>query len=391
MVSRGQAGPNPTRAATASEVQEVGPAPMHDDGIVGHISGYAMPNISSMLPNYSNSEQEFIFRTFNVGNYDLLKHLPDGIKEQQVMAVRTARMAATRRFLMPALSQPLIRSKPSNQQDLFSTFDYIPSRFSLADELASKERVESEAKRMAVGGREFIPSGNVSLPKYKDNAENSTFPFVGGSYEGADDARLAQTCLDRGGVIVDKPWVHSGTDKLGDQPTKMAAWQMMSDVRKWIAKDWEEVDVTIFENDHDCWVVRIPLDKVDSEQGLLAYMNVFIRCNELVNSYKIHKVVDFWGTTPGDGSMYFVFRPPWVKPDRIATYYALFPEEKNWQTTAAVQDLDRTRSPKKESDFPAHQAATSALSYSTRLNWGTNFLTGTASSAVLGKMKESGP
>lgn len=24
--------------------------------------------------------------------------------------------------------------------------------------------------------------------------------------------------------------------------------------------------------------------------------------------------------------MYFVLRPPWVKPDRIATYYALFPE-----------------------------------------------------------------
>ena len=29
-------------------------------------------------------------------------------------------------------------------------FEYIPSRFSLADELASKQRVESEAKRMAV-------------------------------------------------------------------------------------------------------------------------------------------------------------------------------------------------------------------------------------------------
>lgn len=68
----------------------------------------------------------------------------------QVMAMRTARMDATRRFLMPALAQPLIRSKPDNQQDLFSTFEYIPSRYSLADELASKERVESEAKRMAV-------------------------------------------------------------------------------------------------------------------------------------------------------------------------------------------------------------------------------------------------
>ena len=35
-------------------------------------------------------------------------------------------------------------------QDLFSAFEYIPSRLSLADELASKQRVQSEAKRMAV-------------------------------------------------------------------------------------------------------------------------------------------------------------------------------------------------------------------------------------------------
>lgn len=29
--------------------------------------------------------QEFIFRTFNVGNYDLLKHLPENFREQQVV------------------------------------------------------------------------------------------------------------------------------------------------------------------------------------------------------------------------------------------------------------------------------------------------------------------
>ena len=47
-----------------------------------------MPNISSLLPVYANSEQEFVFRTFNVGNYDLLRHLPATIREQQVRAGR---------------------------------------------------------------------------------------------------------------------------------------------------------------------------------------------------------------------------------------------------------------------------------------------------------------
>jgi hypothetical protein len=35
-------------------------------------------------------------------------------------------------------------------QGLFSTFEYQPTQFNIADELASKQRVESEAKRLAV-------------------------------------------------------------------------------------------------------------------------------------------------------------------------------------------------------------------------------------------------
>ncbi len=150
-------------------------------------------------------------------------------------------------------------------------------------------------------------------------------------------------------------------------------------------QDWEECDITLFENDDDCWVVRIPLAGVDSEQGLLAYMNVLIRCNELVTKYQVQKVPEFWGTAPGDGAMYFVMRPPWVRPDRIASFYTIFPEEKDWRTTSAAISMESTR-PKKESDFPAHQEGASPLRFSSRMQWGTNFLTGSASHAALGKM-----
>lgn len=33
-----------------------------------------------------------------------------------------------------------------------------------------------------------------------------------------------------------KPWVQPGVDKLGDRPTKQAAWEMMTNIRKWVAK-----------------------------------------------------------------------------------------------------------------------------------------------------------
>jgi hypothetical protein len=42
--------------------------------------------------------------------------------------------------------------------------------------------------------------------------------------------------------------------------------------------------------------------------------------------YRLARVVEFWGTLPDDGQAYFVLRPPWVRPDRVATFFALHPE-----------------------------------------------------------------
>ena len=78
-----EAPPTPPSPPSAP-VPSFDPKFLVEDDVIGHVPSYAMPNISSMLPNYMNSEQEFIFRTFNVGNYDMLKHLPENFREQQV-------------------------------------------------------------------------------------------------------------------------------------------------------------------------------------------------------------------------------------------------------------------------------------------------------------------
>ncbi|GAX73359.1 hypothetical protein CEUSTIGMA_g812.t1 [Chlamydomonas eustigma] len=384
--------------------------------VIGHIPTYAMPNISSMLPIYMNSEQEYIFRTFNVGNYDMLKHLPESFREQQVTALRNARMEATRRFLMPALGQPLIRSKPDNQQDLFSVFEFMPSRFSLADELASKQRVESEAKRMVIGnGKDFLPTLNVPLPKYKEYG-GKPYPHLHGPHDNLEEAKQDMACMHRAGNISpDKPWVpSSGPDfRIGQKPTRKIAWDMMRDIGKWIEKDWEGSEVRVFENDQDCWVVQVtlpggasslqvtpahassgadPTETAANPQvnpGLVAYMNVFMRCNSVVLDYQLNKVLEFWATAPGDGSAYFVMRPPWVRPDRISSYYTLFPEEMNWRTTSGVLDVQRTQGYKVNLDELSER--TCDLARVSRLDWGVNFVTGTAAPAKLGRMKESGP
>lgn len=45
---------------------------------------YALPCISSFLPEYANSEQDLVHRTFHTGNFDMLRHLPEYITTEEV-------------------------------------------------------------------------------------------------------------------------------------------------------------------------------------------------------------------------------------------------------------------------------------------------------------------
>ena len=78
-------------------------------------------------------------------------------------------------------------------------------------------------------------------------------------------------------------------------------------------------------------VVRFELATLDSEPGLGAYMNVFSRSQHVVSKFQLKKVVEDWNVTPGDGHLYFTFRPPWVASKITDTFYALHPEQRNFQ------------------------------------------------------------
>ena len=75
-------------------------------------------------------------------------------------------------------------------------------------------------------------------------------------------------------------------------------------------------------------MVRFELATLDSEPGLGAYMNVFARTSEVVSKFMLKKVVEDWNVTPGDGHLYFTFRPPWVTARSLDTFYSLHPEER---------------------------------------------------------------
>lgn len=314
--------------------------------VVAHLPRYAAPNIAATLPSYRNGEQDFIHRTFHVGNYDQIRHLPVTLKEHQVTAQRTQRMDAAHAYLMPALtSQPRIKGAGPDSTGLFSNFEYIPSKYSLADELASKDRVARETVRLTVGGgKEFLPAVAPRMAKHEDLDPARGYLYLSGPQEAADELAGAQRALHESKFISPTPFLPAGARKLAvELPNKPQTLAMMSRLKALLAADWEGVALQIFENEHDCWVVSFEEASVDSLAGLAAYMNVFVRTNPAANEYKLTKVVEFWGSRPGDGHAYFVLRPPWVANDHLSTFYALHPDERDWRTSFPVLEMEKER------------------------------------------------
>ncbi|EFJ48851.1 hypothetical protein VOLCADRAFT_117472, partial [Volvox carteri f. nagariensis] len=322
------------------------------DDLVAQLPRYATPSIASTLPTYSNNEQEFILRTFAGHNYDMLRHLPNSIREQQVIASRTARQEACRTFLMPGLlgSQLRLKSNPDNQQGLFTAFEYIPSRYSLAAELASKERVANEATRLTIGrGKEFIPVVAPNLQKQHEIGPKVGYVYLAGPEEDRETMRQSDRAHHEAGHI-QQPFIPPGTQKVAAEvPTRLGAWGMMKNLKRVLEADWEGAYISIFENEHDCWVVCFQEETVDGLEGLAAYMNVFIRTNTVATEYRLTKeVVEFWGSTPGDGCVYYVMRPPWVAHDKVETFFKLHPEERDFRTSFPVVEIEAERKARKK-------------------------------------------
>jgi hypothetical protein len=86
--------------------------------------------------------------------------------------------------------------------------------------------------------------------------------------------------------------------------------------------------------------------------------------------------------SPEPGSVYYVLRPPWARISPTQAFYTLHPEERQWGTGSAAQELAASRAP---GSGPA-AVPPSRLTYDSRLGWGVNFMTGTPAAARTGKM-----
>lgn len=124
------------------------------------------------------------------------------------------------------------------KRDTFSEFEYIPSRYSLAAEAAAKERLESEAKRLAVAGKDWAPSADRSKMKYEDGFEDREFryPYLGDPYTAAQDQLMRAKWIEDS-KILHGPFVPAGPQP-SDNITRQVMPVILKELHKVIDEDW---------------------------------------------------------------------------------------------------------------------------------------------------------
>ena len=316
---------------------------------------YALPNFSVVLPTYSNHESDVITNAFRVGNFVSLHDLPHNVKPGQVSRSRFQKILDNRQ---PAEDWNVNLGAPYKPKaKTFSEFEYVSTPFSLADELAKQERERSH-KAVAAAGHTtpFCMSDTAAKLKYEDafaGGANSDFKFNAFNadadpYERADDQALRFKWL-QDAQILSGPFRPSGRVKgqagqsASEMPSRSTLPSMVAELREALEQDWAEYPFLVCSTDDEHVVVRYELATLDAEPGLGAYMNVFSRSHHVISKFQLRKVVEDWNVTPGDGHLYFTFRPPWVTSRITDTFYALHPEQRVYSQDAKFKRTDASK------------------------------------------------
>lgn len=273
------------------------------------VPGYMRPTFASILPEYANAEADQIRRAFVGSNYSRLQKLPSKLSHQSVNAARFQQMDTNR---LQARTTPIpVSTTPAK---LFRSYEYSPSPFERADELAHLARRTADAQRLAISGKPFASGPAGARLKHEDafGAQDFRYPHLQEPYpDTRDEERRQRIAEDK--KVLHGAFVPSGNRPPVDAVTRKLLPELLHELHQALASDWPTLKLSVAPADDGMVVVRVEDASVECEPGLLAYMNVFVRSHRVASKYQLQKVAEDWNAKPGDGGLYFVLRPPWVR------------------------------------------------------------------------------
>jgi hypothetical protein len=277
---------------------------------------YALPNVSSRLPEYVNADQEAIRAAFVPNSYRTIST----VRVQKAQAGIEADPMHNNSSMLATIDAPAFKAG-NGERGLFSEFVYESSPYDVTALMTSQSRKLHDEQMKQVSARPFVvqsahsvlfgksaqqPGGDLS------GSGSGTSSVVGSRdpFDAVRDDEYRHKWLEE---HRSKPFLPAGKEKPLAKPTRAMLTDIMTHVYRVLCEDWNEAHPTVLATSEDLIVVYFAKDGIKNEAGIQAYMSVFARRNDVVLSYDLRRVNEGWNVATGDGHLMFTFRPPWVR------------------------------------------------------------------------------
>eukprot|EP00747_Dinoflagellata_sp_TGD_P162785 gnl/TRDRNA2_/TRDRNA2_180766_c0_seq1.p1 gnl/TRDRNA2_/TRDRNA2_180766_c0~~gnl/TRDRNA2_/TRDRNA2_180766_c0_seq1.p1 ORF type:complete len:432 (-),score=84.78 gnl/TRDRNA2_/TRDRNA2_180766_c0_seq1:214-1509(-) len=329
-----------------------------NDRTTRRVPHYAMKTVTHSAPEFVNHEQDMIRQSFSCGNYTWMKEaLPVELGPDAVNMLRRQRMERNR------LADPLPQTWTKMTQlwggGYYQEFEYMPDPYTDGDPML-KLRGNVKEKREKIANHDWrYPSQEKRLKHetmINDPRNKETYPYLGGNMDeelqpGSYHGRGTSSKDGSFSSTSQSSFVAGRGNGLDDNSrmSRMTLPMMVSRLQKRLAADWEDMTVVVSVTDQDLVQIAFHMATVDSERGVLAYMNVLSKDVELLGSLGLRKVSQLWGLKrdfssdmqaslskdDGDGGQdsanlehvwtFFLLMPKWVRMRSTDAYYTVHP------------------------------------------------------------------
>lgn len=275
------------------------------------IPHYAQKTITTSAPEFANHEQDVIRQSFCCGNHTWMKEsLPVELAPDAVNLLRRQRMERNR------LAEPVPHTWSKMTQlwggGYYQEFEYMPDDYDRREGFNRGMRHVSTERREKISHHDWrVPSQEKRLKHetmIKDPRNKDAYPYLGGDKDaeldpskpifrsGGSSAFDASTNFSRPpphetGFLAGKG---NGLED-GSRNSRKTLPQVVQTLQKRLDEDWEGTTVVVSATDQDLVQIAFHMATVDSERGVLAYMNVLSKDVDLLGSLALRKVSQLWG------------------------------------------------------------------------------------------------
>lgn len=285
---------------------------------------YLIPSVpagiaSTILGGHAMYEQDIIREAYSSANYTSIRELPDRFRAGEVALSRELRALEVHKPEDTA-KEKLVRSRRASERTsgLFRTFEYVPSPYAREKEMQARDRLLAKAKQLEIGrGKEFVSGSDTYKTKYEDcfDPHSYRYPYQSNDIDSLKNAEARERIVHESKILYG-PFHPSGKSarECFDKATRARLPEMVAVLQRILNEDWSDCSFQVTTTADDHVAVCFDIMSLDGQlSGLRAFMNTLEASHPDIRRFDLRKSGKEWNKVPGDGNVYFLFRPPWVK------------------------------------------------------------------------------